>query len=65
MRYWVFHEAMLDEALAAHEAALRREGASEQQAQDEAVAIKLFLLADLKLQGHQVQDWQHGKRASG
>ena len=43
MRYWVFHEQMLDQALAEFLARRVREGASEQQAADEATQIKLFL----------------------
>lgn len=45
MRYWVFHEAMLDGALAAFEARRQREGASEQQAKDESFQVKLFLVS--------------------
>lgn len=43
MRYWVFHEQMLAAALAAYEARRQGEGATEQQAKDETVAIVTFL----------------------
>lgn len=50
MRYWVFNEEMLDSALAAHEAARQRAGASAEQAKDETVAIKTFLYGAAPLQ---------------
>jgi hypothetical protein len=43
MKYWVFHAEMLAKALAAHEAARQRAGASEQQAKDDTQVIIAFL----------------------
>ena len=43
--YWVFHDAQLDQALAAFEARRQGEGASEEQTKDETAVIKLFLIS--------------------
>jgi nicotinic acid phosphoribosyltransferase len=44
--YWLFHNEQLDKALAEFSARRQREGASEQQALDDAALIKLFLVSD-------------------
>ncbi len=62
MRYWVFQEAMLDEELAAREAERQRDGASEQQARDETVTIKEFLVRAARLQGYAAGDARKGTR---
>lgn len=46
MRYWVFNAEQLSAALAAHEAARQRFGASEQQAKDETLVIASFLASE-------------------
>lgn len=43
MRYWVFHDEMLANAIAAYEARRQAEGATEQQAKDETMTILTFL----------------------
>lgn len=52
MRVWVFSEDMLDKMLAAREAERQKAGATEQQAKDETVTIKEFLVAGEMLQAH-------------
>ncbi len=52
MHYWVFNEAMLDDALADRQGELQRNGASEQQVRDETAAIKEFLMRAAPLQGY-------------
>jgi hypothetical protein len=54
MRYWVFHEEMLDKMLAAREAARQKAGATEQQAKDDTAVIKLFLIEAEGLQGYEM-----------
>lgn len=54
-RYWVFDEQQLDSLLAAREAERQRAGATEQQAKDETVTIKAFLLQAEILQGKQIR----------
>lgn len=51
MKWWAFHEEMLDSELALREARRQQEGASEQQAKDETVTIKAFLAGSAKLLG--------------
>ena len=46
MRWWVFHEEQLSNALAAHEAVRMKHGATEQQARDETVSIVQFLQSE-------------------
>lgn len=60
MRYWVFHEEMLDQMLAAREAERAKAGATEQQAKDETVVIKEFLLRAEILQGNPIGDAHKG-----
>lgn len=46
MKYWVFHEEMLSKALAEHEAARIRDGATEQQAKDDTATVLAFLAGE-------------------
>ena len=51
MKWWAFHEEMLDSELALREAKRLQDGATEQQARDETVTIKEFLASSEKLLG--------------
>jgi len=54
MKYWVFHEEMLDKMLAAREVELQKKGVSASQAKAESIVIKTFLEQSIMLRGDRI-----------